>query len=151
MKKIQRKAFTLVELIVVMIILAILATVSFLGLSSYPGQARDSVRISDLHSIRKSLEVYKIINWKYPVPDNSISEVDSSWVIWLVWDFSEWVFSEIKNISKLPKEPGGINYKYILGNDNKVYKIKTVLENTWENYILTNDAKNISGDLLETE
>ncbi len=44
-------AFTLVELIVVITILAILGTIGFLSLQGYSSSARDSTRSSDLASI----------------------------------------------------------------------------------------------------
>ncbi|MDP2090240.1 MAG: type II secretion system protein, partial [Candidatus Gracilibacteria bacterium] len=42
----NKKAFTLVELIVTIIILAILGTIVFISLQGYSQTARDSVRIS---------------------------------------------------------------------------------------------------------
>ena len=44
----QKKAFTLVELIVVITILAILWTIAFISLQWYSRDSRDSVRISDM-------------------------------------------------------------------------------------------------------
>jgi prepilin-type N-terminal cleavage/methylation domain-containing protein len=49
MKKLnQKKAFTLVELIVVITILAILATVAFMYWQTYVKDTRDAVRITDI-------------------------------------------------------------------------------------------------------
>lgn len=52
--------FTLVELIVVIVILAILATIAFLSFSSQSGSARDSTRLADISSIKKSVEMYNV-------------------------------------------------------------------------------------------
>lgn len=46
-------AFTLVELVVVITILAILGTIGFLSIGSYSTKARDSARISDLAQLSK--------------------------------------------------------------------------------------------------
>jgi prepilin-type N-terminal cleavage/methylation domain-containing protein len=53
------KAFTLVELIVTIIILAILTTIAFISVQSYTENARDAKRYSDVRSLlsRISYEV----------------------------------------------------------------------------------------------
>jgi prepilin-type N-terminal cleavage/methylation domain-containing protein len=60
MKKINKLAFTLVELIVVITIIAILLTISFISLQSYSANSRDAVRISDMAKIKVSLELFHI-------------------------------------------------------------------------------------------
>ncbi|MDR0772016.1 MAG: prepilin-type N-terminal cleavage/methylation domain-containing protein [Candidatus Peribacteria bacterium] len=53
------KAFTLVELIVVIIILAILTAISFLSISNYLATTRDAKRLSDLTELYKKIEIKK--------------------------------------------------------------------------------------------
>ncbi|MFK7780612.1 MAG: prepilin-type N-terminal cleavage/methylation domain-containing protein, partial [Candidatus Gracilibacteria bacterium] len=50
----NKKAFTLVELIVVITILAILGTIAFISLQGYSKSSRDSVRISDVSNMKIS-------------------------------------------------------------------------------------------------
>lgn len=54
-----KKGFTLVELIVVVTILAVLATVAFLTLWNYPADARDSKRLGQAKSIYNKIEILK--------------------------------------------------------------------------------------------
>ncbi len=49
------KGFTLVELIVVITILAILATIGFLALSGYTQDARDSVTAANVRSLQTAI------------------------------------------------------------------------------------------------
>ncbi len=67
--QLNQQAFTLVELIVVITILAILWTIAFISLQWYSAQARDSKRISDIENIKKSLELFSLRAWQYPFPD----------------------------------------------------------------------------------
>ncbi|MDD2907973.1 MAG: type II secretion system protein [Candidatus Gracilibacteria bacterium] len=57
MKNLKNKAFTLVELIVVITILAILGTIAFINLQGYSSGARDSKRLSDITNILKKIAV----------------------------------------------------------------------------------------------
>lgn len=50
-----KKAFTLVELIVVITILAVLGTIAFVSLQGYSGEARDSKRLSDVNNLHKAV------------------------------------------------------------------------------------------------
>ncbi|MDD3145171.1 MAG: two-component regulator propeller domain-containing protein [Candidatus Gracilibacteria bacterium] len=56
----KKQAFTLVELIVVITILAILGTIAFINLQGYSGSARDSKRESDISNILKKVSVEQI-------------------------------------------------------------------------------------------
>ena len=56
--KLQKKAFTLVELIVVIAILAILAVTSFTVLTKWFNKARDSKRMAAVADIKGSIERY---------------------------------------------------------------------------------------------
>nr|MDD3720259.1 type II secretion system protein [Candidatus Gracilibacteria bacterium] len=70
MQKNSKKAFTLVELIVVITILAILGSIAFISLQSYTKNARDGQRLSDINNIRKNLELFLTEKGFYPTPDN---------------------------------------------------------------------------------
>lgn len=66
----DKLGFTLIELIVVITILAILWTIAFVSIQWYSAQARDSKRLSDIQNIKKSLELFSLNTWKYPLPDD---------------------------------------------------------------------------------
>ena len=58
----NKKAFTLVELIVVITILAILSTIWYISFQWYGLSSRDSVRLNDMKSIEKVLWLYRLTN-----------------------------------------------------------------------------------------
>ena len=85
MKSNNSKAFTLVELIVVITILAILWTIAFLSFQWYSKDSRDTVRLNDLKTIEKSLELYVTKVWTYPEP-SLYAEISFSWSeAWIQW------------------------------------------------------------------
>ncbi|MDR1944565.1 MAG: type II secretion system GspH family protein [Candidatus Peribacteria bacterium] len=57
MIKSTKKAFTLVELIVVITILAILGTIAFISLQGYSADARNSKRTNDVASISQKISI----------------------------------------------------------------------------------------------
>lgn len=62
----NKKGFTLVELLVVIVIIGILATLATVALSSARLKARDARRISDVKQIQTALELYYNDTQKYP-------------------------------------------------------------------------------------
>ena len=62
----RQKGFTLVELMVVMAIIAILATAGISSYGSYIKRARDTARFSDLKAIETALISYQTVNGRYP-------------------------------------------------------------------------------------
>ena len=82
----KTKAFTLVELIVVITILVILWTIAFISLQWYSRDARDSVRIADLSNIEKALEISVTKRWIVLVPEDKV-DITASWtLIWYQWN-----------------------------------------------------------------
>lgn len=80
MKK-QKNAFTLVELIVVITILAILWTIAFINLQWYSMWARDSKRVSDISNIQKKIWIEM---WKWTPLSTLINTVKTN--LWLTID-----------------------------------------------------------------
>jgi prepilin-type N-terminal cleavage/methylation domain-containing protein len=60
-QKVQ-KGFTIVELLVVIVVIAILAAITIVAYNGIQSQARDSARKSDLAAIAKAFHVYQIDN-----------------------------------------------------------------------------------------
>ena len=68
----NKVAFTLVELIVVVTIMGILATIWFVSFTSYLAWTRDTNRIAQLKSMSEALVLYKWKNVSYPLPDDYV-------------------------------------------------------------------------------
>lgn len=127
----NKKAFTLVELIVVITILAILWTIWFTTYTGYTSEARDSSRLADLSNIKKAIDLYEINNSKLP-------EITSSFDVyfWANLLFSQWTFwsdtvPTLKwLINEVPKDPVTWDaYSYSLSQDKTEYETGWFLEN----------------------
>ncbi len=123
-------AFTLVELIVVITILAILWTIAFISLQWYSASARDSKRVSDIQNIKKSLELFSLNTWKYPLSDNynTVSySWEDLWYQWIVWD---WVVTNLsRNLNKKPTDPlTELEYTYSVINSQTQYEVLAIYE-----------------------
>lgn len=63
----QKKGFTLIELLTVIVVIGILATLTFLSYSSADKQVRDAQRKNDIEQYRNLLQQYAVANGgKYP-------------------------------------------------------------------------------------
>ncbi len=74
MKK-TTSGFTIVELLIVIVVIAILAAISVVAYNGISQRARDSARTSDMKSIKTALEFYKSDNNRYP----SATSGNGSW------------------------------------------------------------------------
>lgn len=92
-----RWAFTLVELIIVITILAILATIGFVTMGKYLTSSRDSTRLTDMKTIFDSMSVYTVRTGETPFPDSDKLEVkNGSSILTYQWYAWESVFNLIK-------------------------------------------------------
>jgi len=60
------KAFTLIELLIVIVIIGILAVALIPRLTGLQARARDTARIADMRQMQTALELYKVENGRYP-------------------------------------------------------------------------------------
>ena len=125
----NKKAFTLVELVVVVTILAVLWSIVFISMQEYSANSRDSVRINDLSNLETSLWVYEVNSWRFPLPSSS-TWVTYSWeLLWTQWFFWEEPFRILWNISKIPKDPlFDIEYNYSVLHNNTKFQLFSILE-----------------------
>lgn len=63
----QQKAFTIVELLIVIVVIAILAAISLVAYNGIQNRAQDAVIQSNSNAIRKAIEMYSSENGEYPV------------------------------------------------------------------------------------
>ena len=120
----MKKAFTLVELIIVITILAVLATIAFVSFSNHTALSRDTKRIVTIESISKWLNIFHTYTGKYPNVDNQSSTgIINSDTLSFVWEVGDNV-SKLINISPTPKDPvSGNNFKYATSFDNKYFQV----------------------------
>jgi len=130
-------AFTLVELIVTITILAILATIWFVSYSWYLAWTRDTNRTAQLKSISDTLELYRT-NADLPSPENAIdikynwSVIASQWYIWKnileqIEYTTEWIDPKDKQY-----------FSYYLREDKKEYQLMAFLEEANKDLVVSN-------------
>jgi prepilin-type N-terminal cleavage/methylation domain-containing protein len=127
----SQKAFTLVELIVVVAIIALLVGIVMTRLSSAKSKSRDGKRVSDIAQIQLALELYFDRCNVYPV---SIANTSSSCGVATLSQF----------IATIPRDPLGTNYEYQTDDSTNGtpgptdYVLKATLENN--NAVLQDDV-----------
>lgn len=136
----QTKAFTLVELIVVITILAILWTLGFISYGSFLKWARNSNRLSDMKIIEKAMWLYITTEAIYPLPDNPIP-INYSWSLaWTQGVIGTGVLNQINRISSVPVDPlVGAQYSLSVLNTRRSYSAASIKEEwlfAWNNPII---------------
>ena|SRR3989344_5794050 len=95
----NKKGFTLIEILIVISIIGLLASVVLVNLGGFRAKGRDSRRIADLRTLQNTLELYFGVNNKYP---SAITEL----------------ISPELGVSRLPQDPGtNLDYSYCYKND----------------------------------
>ncbi len=67
----RHAAFTIVELLIVIVVIAILAAISIVAYNGIQSRARDAERSSEMQALEKALALYFIDNGSYPTCSNT--------------------------------------------------------------------------------
>ena len=103
----RQSAFTLIEVLVVVAILAILAAIIVPRIMDRPDEARRISAKADVNAIVQTLKLYRLDNGFYPATDQGLAAlvqrpasnpVPANWKQYL---------------DKLPKDPWGSDYQYL--------------------------------------
>ena len=136
MKKLNRSAFTLVELLVVITILAILGTIAFINIQGYSADARDSKRIEDLTNLKSQISI-KVIDWVSIISlvssgANNLASASIAWTGVTIWtDYLAWIpnYSALWIKSSDVKDPQGDDYAVGITTINEGnYELAATLE-----------------------
>lgn len=74
-RRVAHSGFTIVELLIVIVVIAVLAAITIVAFNGMQARARDAARIDKIKHIAKAIELYKIDNGRYPaIQDGSGNE-----------------------------------------------------------------------------
>lgn len=119
----NKKGFTLIEVLVVVFIVGLLASVVLVGLGSSRARARDTKRIAELRSVQLALESYYAKFNKYPDKETWAADIIGAGI----------------GISNLPQDPvTEDDYLYGASSNNQSYVVGAILEDSGSN-VLRND------------
>ena len=128
-KYIYKRAFTLVELIVVIVILWILSTIGFMSFIWYSLDSRDGTRLLNITQLESGLEAVKSTKGEYPTPDNSYDIMYEGDVLWTQGTLGDRAKKNLKYTGKyLDPKYQDIDYNYSISGDGEKYQIGTILE-----------------------
>lgn len=145
----KQTAFTLVELIVVIVILAILWTIAFISLQWYSKDARDSTRVSDISSMKTSLELFHLDAWKYPLTTDGYTVTYSWSSVWNQWIFGEDTFKNVWKLDSIPVDPVTEKpYTYSVTATRQEYQFAGIMEWEWVSLMDKVYAWDIEGTAL---
>src|SRR3989344_1476430 len=114
----MKKGFTLIEILIVVAIIALLATIVLVGVGSFRSRGRDARRISDLNNVRNVLELHFSKTGTYP-------DV-ATWA-----DLEEAIDEADIGVAYLPHDPTtGWDYGYCPNGDLSQYAVAAHLEDS---------------------
>lgn len=127
---------------VIVLIIAILATLWFISFQKYTLSARDAQRVVNVWNIQKSLEEIRLKQWSFPSPEWSILTGSILWEnVTFVGNF--WKnFIQKLNLQKTWTDPSTQNsYTYAVSHNKKYYQIAATKESekpTYQSHIVGN-------------
>ena len=96
----KRASFTLIEVMVVVVIIGILATIIVPRIMDKPGETRIQKAMHDIQTISSALNLYKLDKFNYPTTNEGLES--------LIQDY----------LDKKPMDPWGREYLYLSPGEN---------------------------------
>jgi len=132
--------FTIIELLVVITLISILWTIWYISYSWYISESRDANRVSQVSSIYKALETYRI-KWFLPLPDWKVTVLASWSIIWYQWYMWEDALNKIWYQDGWKDQKDNEYFTYYLSKDLRKAELMIFLEDEVEiSYNIINKA-----------
>jgi general secretion pathway protein G len=93
--------FTLIEILLVVVIIGMLATIAAINVPKYLGQGREGKAKADVSAITTALHAYNMIEGKYPTSLSALTEGNDPF------------------LQTLPKDPWGRDYQFSASSSRK--------------------------------
>ncbi len=143
----KRSGFTLIEILIVVAIIAILASVVLIGLGPTQQAGRDSRRLSDLRQVQNGLELYFNKCGYYPGSPVGGSCAGTPWNQTADWaTMSGALTGSNVGVSSVPNDPSsGRTYYYGTTANGTSYVVAATLEQGTNSIFNTYTAPNTNG------
>jgi len=134
----KRSGFTLIEILIVVAIIAILASVVLVGLGPTQSLGRDARRVSDIHEVQNGLELYYNKYGIYPGDKSGAQATVTNWAA-LITSLTQGGIG----VTSIPDDPSsGSHYLYGVNSGGtpaySTYVLEAKLENStggsWNGY-----------------
>ena len=99
-----QRGFTLIEVMIVVVILALLSTMVIQAVGDRPDQARKAKARNDISSMESAMKLYRLDNYKFPTQGEGLAALLSN-----PSGSDNW---RGPYIDRLPKDPWGNAYQY---------------------------------------
>jgi prepilin-type N-terminal cleavage/methylation domain-containing protein len=104
----KQPGFTIVELLIVIVVIAILATIGVVAYRGILGRANYTKRLQDMATIRKALQLYKVDNGQFPSANPNPGDAS-----WEVSTDSTFLTSLSQYNTSIPRDPkNSVDQKY---------------------------------------
>lgn len=131
LQQFKQKAFTLIELLIVISLIAIISTIGLISMQAVRSSERDARRLGDIKTIRVALERYRGINSSFPdciTGAGKICDYDGENSAWF-----SCLETELKPfLGVIPKDPnnmfGGYCYVKEIGDSSEQISLQYFLE-----------------------
>ncbi|MCK5880605.1 MAG: type II secretion system major pseudopilin GspG [Sinobacterium sp.] len=121
MKKSSQKGFSLIEIMVVLVIIGLLASIVGPRVIGQAEEARKKKAVADFANLATALKMYKLDNFIYPSTEQGLQGLVTPSDI----SPSPKNFRQGGYMDKLPKDPWGNEYLYLSPGDNGAFDIYT--------------------------
>ncbi|MFK7779889.1 MAG: prepilin-type N-terminal cleavage/methylation domain-containing protein [Candidatus Gracilibacteria bacterium] len=144
----QKNAFTLVELSITIIIIAILASIGLYSYVGYIGEARDVERKANIGEIKTALKLYKQKRGFYSIPGDYFNILNDGKIVALQGVLNENV--TLSTMDKIPFDPfTGNKYFYSITKNKQEFEIALTLEDgEFPSTLSEGDYKTVSKNVL---
>lgn len=116
----KQQGFTLIELMVVVVILAVLAAIAVPQFMDRPDEARVVKAKQDIGAISSALQLYKLDNYRYPTTDQGLEAL-------VTQPTSEPTPKNWKPyLQQLPQDPWGRDYIFLSPGEHGDYDLYTL-------------------------